>query len=292
MSISAWRKKFLGMPNSKKYCKMFKDFPSETIQIELYYSHWIDHRKDGYFIEQMEDWTREVRFKMNKTELMEKDLAFFVEIVSGRKVSPSQMKQANLFGNCTEAATPPTIFCYDTRWPTEQETGNNPMRYEQINATAVVTASPSDEALQRQYLLSQLQDYTRNSWRDNSKYSELRKMFFLDTPRHPENASDLLDAIKNGKYTVDEKKLAARKKYDETAEREECYDDSDEFYSVWFGVTFTDFPKADRKGYDAAVKDYEKVSKDTERKIIVGTPAEGLDALLALEAWVPAGKAN
>lgn len=198
-------------------------------------------------------------------------------------------------GNCVPAATPPQQFCTDEDcrgcdFP-KQEKGNNPMRYEQVNATAVIAQSKSDEALQREYLLAQLQDYLRYTWKETSKDAELRKMFFLNTPHTPRYGKELLDAIKNGKYVVDEKKLARG----EATRLDQSYDEDEDDcgrYDLFYGITFTDYPKPDMKGYEAASEAFAKASKDTERKIIVGTPAEGLDALLALEAWVPAGKAN
>lgn len=198
------------------------------------------------------------------------------------------------FGNCTEAATPPPHICTDADcmgcdFP-KQEKGNNPMGYNQATATNI-TSSLSDEAIQRGYLLEHLKEDNQYTWKEDTKYGELRELFFINVSQVPKSGKELLDAIQHGKFTVDQKRLDAAAKHRQTGEiDDEFYDD--DYYSLYYGITFTDYPKPDRKGYDAAVKAYELAVKQTERKIIVGTPAEGLAALEALEAWLPTGKAN
>lgn len=184
-------------------------------------------------------------------------------------------------GNCPTATTACTpISGYE-----EQKQGNNPMRVTETSATVSVAAAVSDESKQRDYLLSELDEAVRYSWKD-SKYAELRKQFNIGTPTVPETPQALLDAFSTGAFTVDQKKVDRATKYAKDGLEDE--DDSEYPGSRFYGITFTGLPVADRKGYDAAVAAYEKAKKDTKRAIIVGSPADGLTALLALEAWTPA----
>lgn len=217
------------------------------------------------------------------------------------------------FGNCT-ATIPvhpePTykkgyepVRLMDMQFATKtdcmkQEQGNNPMGYNLATATTISTPTMSDEAIQRQYLLKMLEEDNRHTWKEDTKYAELRKLFNIDAPTYPRTTQGLLDAIKNGKFTVDQEKLSAQQEWTDAGRSGwSDYDgdldmDNDGPYDTFFGLTFTDLPKEDRKGYDLAVKDYELAMERTKRKIIISSPADGLAALEALEAWLPTGKAN
>lgn len=196
------------------------------------------------------------------------------------------------FGNCTSAPTPPQQYCFNDNcmgcdFP-KQEQGNNPMRIETNSATAIVSAIKSDEAIQRDYLLDELRRLVDYSWND-TKFEMLREMFNLDAPKYPKSSQELIDAFANGKFTVDQAKVDANTKFYADPGNEGYYDDegcgkADRFY----GITFTGLPVADHTGYEAAVESYKKAQKDTKRTIIVSSPADGLAALVALEAWMPA----
>lgn len=199
---------------------------------------------------------------------------------------------------CTRCATPATnpLFpseniSYGEAW-INQEKGNNPMRtsyeYNTPTASATVINAKSDEAYQREYLLDELA--RDHSWSD-PKYGQLRKLFNIGTSNEPETAEELIEKITNKQFKLDEKKMARLKA---SKDRDSDYDDDcDCEYTggVFYGIIW-DGIQPDRKGYDAAVNDYDKAKADTKRKIIVGSPAEGLQALLDLEAWLPTGKAN
>lgn len=197
------------------------------------------------------------------------------------------------FGNCTSAPTPPVSILHSdgAYYPPkdyQQEQGNNPMRIETNSATAIVSAIKSDEAIQRDYLLDELRRLVDYSWND-TKFTVLREMFNLDAPKYPKSSQELIDAFANGKFTVDQAKVDANAKLLAKMTPEDYYDDegcgkADRFY----GITFTDLPVADHTGYAAAVESYKKAQKDTKRTIIVSSPADGLAALVALEAWMPA----
>lgn len=187
-------------------------------------------------------------------------------------------------GNCPTATT----ACTPISGYKEQKQGNNPMRVTETSATVSVAAAVSDESKQRDYLLSELDETVRYSWND-PKYAALRKQFNIDTPKVPETSQEILDAFSTGAFTVDQKKVDSATKW---AKRYESDDDFDDEYegqsSRFYGITFTGMPVADRKGYDAAVAAYDKAKKDTKRAIIVGSPADGLAALISLETWAPA----
>lgn len=237
-----------------------------------------------------------------KKARMEKDFHFFIECVYGRKVDPSMIKYSNpmpievttqrdvIFGNC-KAATPvyTNPYCFGFS-PETQEKGNNPMRIENTSATAYVTAPKSDDATSRDYLLSRLAIY--DGWR-NPKLNELSTFFNLGEDGRPKTYLQLIDAIKNDKFSLDDKAVKRLKRLqDDLGEDDEDFLEEYGCYGPFYGIVFNDLPKSDRKGYDAAVKELEALTKATKDTIMVKSPADGLAALQALEAWTPAGKAN
>lgn len=202
-------------------------------------------------------------------------------------------------GPCTtsqpkvDAPTP----AYEQQYYQNQQ-GNNPMRNETASvSSATVINAVSDESKQRDFLLSELNEKVQYSWRDEV-YSKLKKMFNIGAPIVPKTSQELIDAFKNGKVTIDQKKVDRNAKYWASRTKDEYFDDDDsdfcegDVYERFFGVTFNDLPVEDRKGYDAAVEAYDKAKTATKRKIMIGTPAEGLDALIALENWQPTGLAS
>lgn len=219
------------------------------------------------------------------------------KIITDGKTEMNPNTITNLLGNCTAATLTYEVSVLTPicgyGW-SKQEKGNNPMRveYNTPTASASVINSKSDEAYQREYLLTEFAG-TERTWTD-PKLVELSKLFNIGAPTIPMTPKALLEAFQNGKFTVDEKKVARAEKARNGGLDDDDYDDfsDQDYYSLFYGITFTDLPKEDRKGHDAAVKEYAKLKENTKRKIIVGTPAEGLDALLALEAWLPTGKAN
>lgn len=195
------------------------------------------------------------------------------------------------FGNCKAATPHPCVEVPFGYFPGEvmptQEKGNNPMRIENTSATAYVTAPKSDDATSRGYLLSRLSLY--DGWR-NPKLRELSELFNLGEDGRPKTHLQLIDAIKNDKFSLDDKVVKRLKRLqDDLGEDDEDFLDG---YGPFYGIVFTGFPQSDRKGYDAAVKELEALTKATKDTIMVKSPADGLAALQALEAWTPAGKAN
>ncbi len=168
-----------------------------------------------------------------------------------------------------------------------KQEGITPMAYDtKINsAAATIVNAQSDESRQRDYLLEEFHTLTKYSWQD-SKFETLKKQFNINAPEYPLSSQALIDAFAGGKFTVDQKKVDANTKFfsDTDSDDPDGYCD-DYVASRFYGITFTGLPVADLKGYEAAVAAYEKAKVDTKRTIIVSSPADGLKALLALEAW-------
>lgn len=204
------------------------------------------------------------------------------------------------FGDCTSAPTPgfpaKTLSSYGEAWNLKQEQGNNPMRdYDyacktsaNVATATVIQAASTEVSDQRAYLLRRFEELTRYEWND-SKTQAMSEMFNLGAPKFPKTSQELLDAFKNGKFTVDQKKVDANTAYYADHSEDEDFDDNcmSGSWAQFFGVTFTDLPVADRKGYDAAMAAYRKLKQDTKDAIMIGTPAEGLAALKAFELWMP-----
>lgn len=182
------------------------------------------------------------------------------------------------------------------QWIHQQE-GINPMKTSTTISSAdiSISAPPSDISKMRDYLISRLSEQTgRYEWND-PKYSEFAEKFNLNAPKRPATSQGIIDAFKNGKVTIDQAKVDKQTKY--FAARDGDFEDYEDDYdngitSQYFGITFTDLPVADRKGYDAAVVAYNKAKQDTKDTIMIADPVDGLAALKALQEWTPTGAAN
>lgn len=265
---------------------------------------------------------------VDKRTKMEEDFEFFVECTKGRKIDPMDRFQDKVLtkkdlikardalakasvpeatnymcitpdctfslGDCKPApTTPPPIGWSNIMHPfaetSLQQQGNNPMAYDTKTtvAAATIISAQSDESRQREYLLAELAQKTDRTWTD-PMYDKLKEQFNLEAPVIPQTSQGILDAFKNGKFTVDQAKVDRNTKF--FADGHDSYDDEDGNNYVgsrYFGITFTDLPVEDHKGYHAAVKAYEKLKSDTKRAIIVRSPADGLQALIDLENWTP-----
>lgn len=157
----------------------------------------------------------------------------------------------------------------------KEEKGNKPMRYE-TNAIATVAAAKTDVSTQRDYLTRRL-ELVRYS-----KGCEFQKLFNLYVDNTPKTYAQLIEAIKDNKYTLDTERT---EKVDKRAKREGYYNSPMEGI-IWDG------PKADHDGYEQAMNDLEKEMTAAKDTIMILTPEDGLKAVQALEAWVPTGAAN
>jgi len=171
--------------------------------------------------------------------------------------------------------------------------GNNPMRstITPTCSTEINVSVPSEESKQREYLLQRLRDLTYYSWQD-PMYQKIKKIFNYGAPDVPENPVDLLEAFKNGDFTVDQKKIDKVKAAIAAREDKDSDADDDFYFDRFYGITFTKLPIFDEKGYQAAVEAYEKAKQDVKDTIMISPPADGLAALKALEDWTPPTTAN
>ena len=165
----------------------------------------------------------------------------------------------------------------------QKNEGNNPM-YNSYTAAptaaaTIVTADPAQA--QRDYLLDRARKVLRQL--DNNLFT----MFGRFKKDRPETAQQLIDAIKNGKYTLDEKKL----KYLEAQSDLYEYDDIDECgYGPFYGINFTDFPGFDRDGHSKAEKELEAAFTALKDIIAIKSGDDALTALQAFEKWEPSNK--
>lgn len=174
----------------------------------------------------------------------------------------------------------------------QPEKGNNPMNTAIVTGLTI-TAPKSDDMEMRSFLQKELSMF--DSWRDTTHH-RLRKLFNIDAPKAPQNAEELIAAIKDGKYELDAKRLDKLHKRAEEAVEDGDYDSVEDYINAYSGpfdgLKFTDLPQADRKGYDAAVKEWSKVKEEARLKLAIIPPTDGLDLLLSLKTWTPTGAAN
>lgn len=180
-------------------------------------------------------------------------------------------------------AKPWTNHYYGMVKEAQKNEGNNPM-YNSYTAAptaaaTIVTADPAQA--QRDYLLDRARKVLRQL--DNNLFT----MFGRFKKDRPETAQQLIDAIKNGKYTLDEKKL----KYLEAQSDLYEYDDIDECgYGPFYGIDFTDYPGFDSDGHSKAEKELEAAFTALKDIIAIKSGDDALTALQAFEKWEPSNK--
>lgn len=157
-----------------------------------------------------------------------------------------------------------------------EEKGNNPMYAEMT----VIDRSDSDKD-QRSYLEHRLTAV------DRKKDQDLRTQFNLDTPNRPATYKELIDAIKNGEYTLNEK--LTNRVDEEEAEDVDGYEiiyDRDYFdYDALTGINFTNFPPADRRAWAMARDAKAEVYVATKDAIRILPVADGLKAVQGFDKW-------
>ncbi len=172
-------------------------------------------------------------------------------------------------------------------WNSKKEEGNNPMatKYNDYSANAAIVSAPSDTAVTRDYLLSRLTNIGTSRY--STKGAELREMFRIGTDPAPKTYKQLIDAIKNDKFKLDEKRIkrAELDAEDDDEDREE-YSFDRGFYGPMDGIIW-DGPKPDEKGYEKAIKELNQAYLDTKDAIMVKDAEAGLEALKAYENWKP-----
>ena len=149
------------------------------------------------------------------------------------------------------------------------------MRYNDNYAHASVNAPQSDLATSRDYFMRRLKEVS-------STLGDLAEKFNLHVDNTPKNFKDLIDAIKNDKFTLDPKVV---KKF-------EALDDNDEDgKKYWFNMTYGiiwDGPKADQKGYEEAMEELSKAEDSARDAIMAAANAGDMKAAVeAFAAWTP-----
>lgn len=145
-----------------------------------------------------------------------------------------------------------------------KEEGNNPMNY----ASATVTAATTEVQDQRKYLENRLRDVY------SEKRNPLEATFGLIDDDAPTGPAELAKRLADGAYT-----LKTGDKY---------------AYWGWFDLIQWRHPdrKQDTEGFSAAVAALKAEKQKALDIIKIEDPKAGLDAIKALEAWTPTGKAN
>lgn len=160
-----------------------------------------------------------------------------------------------------------------------KQEGITPMRYDANTASAVASISvPSDEQKKIDYL----NDRARTVYHERSR--TLRPLFNMDGPSKPRYYKELIDAIKNGEYEIDEKQA----KYADEA-WEDFKDSNQKWfdYNVFDGINFTKFPAADLTSYYAAEKELDAEFQAVKDVIAIMPAEEALARIQAFEKWVP-----
>lgn len=167
-------------------------------------------------------------------------------------------------------------------WWKKHKEGITPMSYGlKVNASPSAVASisvPSDEQKKVDYLNSRAQSVYYDIERT------FRDMFHMNGPSQPRYYKELIDAIKNGDYEIDEKQA---KYADEAWEDFQDNDDGYFDYNAFYGINFTKFPKADYKGRDAAYKELRAEFQRVKDIIAIMPAEEALSAVQAFEKWQP-----
>lgn len=157
-----------------------------------------------------------------------------------------------------------------------KQEGKTPMRnYNDAYASANITSPRSDTAVQRDYLLGRLNQA------EYPKQHSFMKLFNLHVDNAPKTYKELVDAIKNDKFSLDAKIV---KKVDNFSDEDnpEGYNP----YGPFFGIVW-DGPKPDPEGYAVASKDLTKQFTAAKDTIMTSDATTGLKALQDFEAWLP-----
>lgn len=140
-----------------------------------------------------------------------------------------------------------------------------------LNITAPIAAT-SDESKKRDYLKSRLVDVLEGQ---NDK---LRDLFRTSTPKGPKNAAELIERIKKGEYTYNEKK--------------DTHSWFGDMFDSYYGAISWRTKPADEEGFEKAFAELSKEYTKAKDVIAIADPADGLKSLQALEAWTTSVKPN
>ena len=113
----------------------------------------------------------------------------------------------------THTCTEPThsLDISPMKYPEPEQASNKkgkPMSYANVAAVHVAPQVQSDTAKKIEYLLGRVNDVY-----ESFRYKVLSKMFNMDEFGKPKTHEQLIEAIKNGDFEIDEKKAAKEKEY-------------------------------------------------------------------------------
>jgi len=174
---------------------------------------------------------------------------------------------------CVECP-PPCTAAPKFKWGCKKQEGKTPMRYNENNATAIVSTAKTDAAVQRDYFIGRL---------ENARYpqcSKLEKLFNLHVDNTPKTFADAIAAIKAGDYTIDKN---IQKRYDEFKDEGKL---DNWYWGYQYGIVWNG-PKPDYKGYEAALYDLEAQMNTARDTIMSGDAAAMKAAVETFEAWTP-----
>lgn len=125
---------------------------------------------------------------------------------------------------------------------------------------------------ERRYLRDRV--YTVSS----QKVNDAAETFHIHDDGMPRTYAELIDFIKNDKFTLDAKK---------TARVDENLVDGSSMYGVYYGIDWTGRLVKDQAGYDAVYKENAKRFTAAHDIIMTQDNVAGLKALQDYEAWTP-----
>jgi len=147
--------------------------------------------------------------------------------------------------------------------------GITPMRYAdapQVATSVVALAAPiSVEATQRDFLTQRVSQVT------NKLDKDLRKQFFMDSEDRPKTAEELIKAIEEGNYTLDQDAI------DRVGEDIIHYNNE---YGIRWGKD-----KPDHKGYMAAKAVLKEAAQEVIDTVTTASIEEARKALKTFKVW-------
>jgi len=147
--------------------------------------------------------------------------------------------------------------------------GITPMRYNDApqvaNAAVALVGTPSIEATQRDFLTQRVSQVTYKHDQD------LRKQFFMDEQDRPKTAEELIKAIEEGNYTLDQEMI------DRTGEDIIHYNNE---YGIRWGKE-----KPDHKGYKAAKAVLKEDAQEVIDTVTTASIEEARQALKDFKVW-------
>lgn len=165
----------------------------------------------------------------------------------------------------------------------KKEEGTNPMYSNTCvspAAVATIHTAESPETSQREYL------FNRAKYVNSRIERDIRTAFnYYDPKDKPQTYKQLIDAIKNDKFTLDETLTKRVDRATSEDEDDEDYFDNFFHYTPFTGIKFTDFPGFDAKGYEAAKEALYKEYTKLQDTIKIMDPKDGLAALQKFEGW-------